>query len=93
MDLSEEDESVFGLGSRNKPCRTCTDFKTWTKIQQGKVDAPPQNLTPVQFSFVFEIKCESCTTDDVCSSCTVEMMQHAPRKASLMYYIVSKKEY
>jgi hypothetical protein len=30
--------------SNDKPCRTCTDFKTWVKLQKKKFDSEQVNL-------------------------------------------------
>ena len=50
---SEGDEEIFGFrgstrgneGANKKPCRTCTDFKTWTAGQKQK----PKPAQEVQF--------------------------------------------
>ncbi|XP_059475151.1 FAD-linked sulfhydryl oxidase ALR [Neocloeon triangulifer] len=33
------EEETYGTGgSRNKPCRTCTDFKSWASMQKASMD-------------------------------------------------------
>ncbi|XP_065340613.1 FAD-linked sulfhydryl oxidase ALR [Cloeon dipterum] len=34
-----ENESYGTGGSRNKPCRTCTDFKSWASMQKSNMDS------------------------------------------------------
>lgn len=45
--LSRDDEDLsFGARRSNKPCRACTDFKTWTtNVKQNQQEFKSSNST------------------------------------------------
>ena len=47
--LHQEDDPIFGAAGRHKPCRACTDFKTWTKNQKEHWNQEKQETEPVRF--------------------------------------------